>query len=148
MTEREKKRALERSQWPLDASHPRQIQLLRLDFLFSHPGANTKKLFLHAKYIKNGFLPTCVIADCDCSRCALQEVLSVAPADQLRPSSSDVTRDATVKLDEVPAVARYPLVATKTLPPQFAEQLADRQPQNRTLAINSVISRVHYKKRI
>lgn len=58
-------------------------------------------------------------------------ILSVAPADRLHPPSSDVTRDVTAKLDEVPTSARYPLVAWKNLPPRFAEQLERRQPQSR-----------------
>lgn len=105
-------------------------------FPFSHPAANTKNAFVRGKKQtkkKSRILPTCgCFADSGRDRRSLGDaILSVAPADKLRPPSGDVTRDVTATLDEVPTSARYPLVAWKNLPPRFAEQLERRQPQSR-----------------
>lgn len=94
-----------------------------------------KHAFVRAKskQKKSRILPTCgCFADFGRNWRSLgNAILSVGPADKLHPPSSDVTRDVTAKLDEVPTSARYPLVAWKNLPPRFAEQLEHRQPQSR-----------------
>lgn len=73
-----KKRALERSRRPLDASHPRQIQLLKLwpwgtTFCFLIL-VQTQTIILACKiyiYMNNWMLPTCVTAVFDCNRRSL-----------------------------------------------------------------------------
>lgn len=104
-------------------------------FPFSHPAANTKMRSCEQKTNKKkqNFANVWLLCRLfGCNRRSLgNAILSVAPADKLHPPSSDVTRDVTAKLDEVPTSARYLLVAWKNLQPRFAEQLEHRQPQSR-----------------